>query len=1068
MRLTLLVVLFGITQVLAGNAFSQSNRLTLSLKNTSIRQVLNKIEEQSDFLFVYDATKVNVDKKVTISTKDKSISGILNSIFNSEEVTYKVFDKQIILTPKSATSQQKKSVSGTVKDSNGEPLPGVSIVVKGTTTGITTDFDGNFIMNNVPANATLVFSFVGMKTQEVPVANQTLFNITLEEDAIGLEEVVAVGYGTKRKVELTNAVANVTADDFVKGSVKDAAQLIKGKVAGLNITNPDGNPTSNSQIVLRGVTTLASGTQPLIVIDGVPGSLNDVAAEDIESINILKDGSGAAIYGTRGTNGVILITTKGVRKKTAATIEVNSYISTQVIARELEFMSADQYRELVAQGKPGAFDYGGNTKWTDEIFRTPLSQTYNVSMKGGDMKTNYIMNINYKSLEGLMERSNNNVLNGRIQANHTMYDGKLKITGNIMGYEQEYFGGRDGGGWRGDAYRNALIYNPTDPVKDENGMWTEHPDMNNYANPMALLNEVDGVVKITNYRPFGTITLFPIDGLSVKALASRNIKNTIKGYSETFNHLNSIKSKRKGFASRGSSRSINDLLELTFNYTKTYKDHNFNVLGGYSYQHDEWESFWASNYDFPSDLFSYNNLSDGLAKGEGKARMDSSKGASKLVSYFTRLNYNFNNKYMLMASVRYEGSTKFGKDHKWGAFPAVSAGWNVINEPFMKQLPMFSALKLRAGFGVTGTAPSSSYKSLSRLKYGSKFLMNGEWVPVIEPSSNANPDLRWEKKEELNIGLEFGLFNNRISGEIDLYKRTTKDLLWNYSVPKPPYLYGSVLANAGTMENKGLEVLVKAEPLRDGELKWNTSVGFSTNSNKLVDLSNDRFQLKSGYFYAGSTGEPIKASTHIVKEGQAIGDFYGFKSIDIDDEGHWIIEGADGNAKPIADQQPEDKQVLGNGLPKYYLNWNNTLFYKNFDFSVTMRGAFDYQILNMTKMFYSVPVSLTRGNVMTSTYDNIYGKRPLNDLQELQYVSYFIEDGGFWKIDNITIGYSFQPKSKYLKDVRVYASGSNMFTFTGYSGIDPEVNSLGLSPGNDGRDKYPSSRTFTFGVSVKF
>ncbi|TKG89405.1 SusC/RagA family TonB-linked outer membrane protein [Puteibacter caeruleilacunae] len=1075
MRLTIFILLISIVQTFAKSSYSQETKLSLDLNSVTVEKVLDEVEMNSEFYFLYNKRLVDVEREVSIKVKGQSISKILDKLFEGTGVSYSIVNRQILLVnnrllgiEKKTTKQDASVLKGKVTDEAGDPLPGVSVFIKGTTVGITTDIDGNYKLELPEGAEVVVFSFVGMRTQEILLEGKSTVNVNMIEDAIGLEEVVAVGYGTKRRIELTSAVSSVNEDDFVKGAVTDAAQLVKGKVAGLSISNPDANPTSKSQIVLRGVTTLSAGTEPLIVIDGVPGSLSDVAAEDIESINILKDGSGAAIYGTRGTNGVILITTKRVNKTTPATIEINSYATTQVISKELEFMNADQYRELVQQNKPGAFDYGGDTKWTDEVFRTPISHTHNVSLKGGDLSTNYIMNVNYKSLEGLMIRSNNEVFNARAQVNHSMYDGKLKITGNVMGYEQTYFSGKDGGSWRGDVYRNALIYNPTDPVKDDNGMWTEHPDMNNYANPLALVYETEGEIKVTNFKPFATITFFPIEGLSLKGLVSRNIYNKTAGYAETFDHLNSIKSKRQGFASRGSSRSVDDLLEFTVNYNKSFKQHNVSFLGGYSYQKNVSESFWANNYDFPSDDFLYNNLSDGLAKGEGKAGMDSSKGSSKLVSYFSRANYNYNNKYLLMASIRYEGSTKFGEDHKWGAFPAVSAGWNVVSEPFMQSFPMISSLKLRAGFGVTGTAPGSSYQSLSRLKYGSKFLMNGEWIPVIEPSSNANPDLRWEKKEELNIGLDFGLFENRITGEIDVYKRTTKDLLWNYSVPNPPYLYSSVLANAGTMENKGLEILLKGSPIEGKILNWNTSVSFSTNSNKLVSLSNDRFQLKSGYFYTGSTGEPIQSSTHIVKEGQAIGDFYGFKSVDIDENGFWIIEDVDGNHKPIAEQQPEDKKVLGNGLPKYYVNWNNTINYKNFDFNISMRGAFDYQILNMTKMFYSVPVSLTRGNVMTSTYDNVYGKRPLNDMQELQYVSYFIEDGGFWKIDNITLGYNVKLKSKTIKNLRLYASGSNLFTITGYSGIDPEINSLGLSPGNDSRDKYPSTRTFTFGLAVKF
>ncbi|MEL7587828.1 MAG: SusC/RagA family TonB-linked outer membrane protein [Prolixibacteraceae bacterium] len=1073
MKLTAIMV-FGVLIQVNASVYSQT-KLNLDLSDRSIESILQEIENQSEYFFLYNNEQIDVTQKISVDVANKSVDDVLEVILAGTGIKYLKKDRQIALYKEDINAiriqpnQQFKSISGRVADSSGSPLPGVSVVVKNTNNGTITDVDGRYNLKNIPANAILIFSFIGMRTQEMEVTGKTEINVVLAEETIGIEEVVAIGYGTVKREELTNAVSSISADDFVKGSVKDAAQLIKGQLAGVNIVNPDANPTGTSQIVLRGVTTLASGTQPLVVIDGVPGSLTDVAPEDIETIDVLKDGSAAAIYGTRGTNGVILITTKKVKGETPATIEWNSYITTQTITKTIDFMNASEYRALVEKGKPGAIDHGANTDWVDQIFRTPISHNHNLSMRGGRSNTNYIVNINYKELQGLMLRSDNNVLNARIEANHTMFDGKLKLNGSIIGYDQKYFSGGDGYSWREDVYRNALIYNPTDALTNESGKWTEHPEMNNYANPVSLIRETEGEIAITNFKPFGTISFHPISGLTLRALVSKDIYNKVAGYSESFDHINSIKEKRKGFASRGTTRTIDDLLELTSTYTKSFGAHNLNLLAGYSFQENMYEFYWMNNFDFPNDSYSYNNMSDGTALSEGKASMDSEKTSSKLVSYFARGNYSLGNRYMLMASLRYEGSSKFGKDHKWGAFPAVSLGWNMMNEQFMKDLlPSVNQIKIRAGFGITGTAPSSTYQSLSRLTYGNKILLNGAWIPVIYPSSNANPDLKWETKEEINLGLDFGIFEERVTGSIDVYKRTTKDLLWNYNVATPPYLYSSVLANAGSMENKGIEIQIKAIPIQTKQVNWTTKLNYSTNSNKLLSLSNEKFQLKSGYFYTGNTEEPIQTSTHRVEENKSIGNFYGFKSIDVDKDGFWIIEGRDGKPKPIAQQQPDDKKVLGNGLPKHYLSWDNTLVYKNFDLDITIRGAFSYQILNMTKMFYSVPISLTRGNVMRGTYDKVYGKMPLNDFQELQYVSYFIEDGDYWKIDNITVGYTFNIQRGPVKNLRLYVSGSNMFTITGYSGIDPEVNSLGLYPGLDQRDRYPSTRTFTFGASLKF
>lgn len=399
----------------------------------------------------------------------------------------------------------------------------------------------------------------------------------------------------------------------------------------------------------------------------------------------------------------------------------------------------------------------------------------------------------------------------------------------------------------------------------------------------------------------------------------------------------------------------------------------------------------------------------------------------------------------------------------------MSVGWNVSNEHFMEGVAFLSTLKVRAGFGITGSLPNEAYSSLSRLASGNNFLTNGSsWIPTLQPESNANPDLKWEKKEEWNLGFDYGFFNERLSGSIDLYQRTTRDMVWEYNVPRPPYLYPTILANAGTMKNKGLEIRLSAIPVQTKNFQWVTTFNYSTNSNEVVSLSNNQFRVESGYFYAGYLGNTIKQDTHIVKEGEQMGNFYGFKSIDVDENGKWIIQGKDGNPKPIDQQQQEDKMVLGNGLPKHFLSWDNTFTFKNFDLNLTMRGAFKYQILNTPRLYYEVPVSLAHGNLMATAYDPVFGKRPLNDHQELQYVSYYIENGDFWKIDNITIGYTLMLKDCFLKKVRVYATANNLCTITGYSGIDPEVNTQGLDPGVDPLNRYPSTRSFTLGAMFTF
>ena len=1051
------------------NLTVSSQNITLKMSNITVKQAMDELKSRSGYSFVFSSADVDTGKKISVSSENQSINAVIEQILRGQGLTYEIQGKNIILKKDILTSVDKKTkITGIVKDQYGEPIIGANVVVKGTTVGTITDIDGNYTLD-VPSGASLQVSYIGYLTQDVVTAGKNNIDINLIEDTQKLEEVVVVGYGTQRKGELTSSISSVKSEDFIQGSVQDAAQLLQGKVAGLGVVLSDGDPASSTQIMLRGVGSIATGASPLVIIDGVPGELNMVAPEDIASIDVVKDGSAAAIYGTRGNNGVIFITTKKVRGEIPVTVDVHAYMTTQHIKKKLNMMDASQYRELVKQGKPGAVDYGYDTDWMDEIMQTPFSWVTNASLKGGTTKSNYIANINYKSAEGIIKRSKNDVLTTRIEVNHSMWDDLLKFNLNLMGREQTYHAFGSGSSFNDVIYRNALAYIPTDRPRNDDGSWVEHPTMYEYANPLALIYESDGENKSRQIRSFGSVTLTPIKQFFIKALVSHTTWNQTRGYSESKKHISTIRDNRNGYAAKGSASSRDNLIELTAQYKETFGVHNVTGLVGYSYQDNVYEDEYMINWDFPSDQYTYNNMGAGSALKRGEATMNAEKEKSKLIGFFARANYSYDNRYLATVSIRHEGSSKFGANHKWGNFPAMSVGWNVSNEHFMEGVAFLSTLKVRAGFGITGSLPNEAYSSLSRLASGNNFLTNGSsWIPTLQPESNANPDLKWEKKEEWNLGFDYGFFNERLSGSIDLYQRTTRDMVWEYNVPRPPYLYPTILANAGTMKNKGLEIRLSAIPVQTKNFQWVTTFNYSTNSNEVVSLSNNQFRVESGYFYAGYLGNTIKQDTHIVKEGEQMGNFYGFKSIDVDENGKWIIQGKDGNPKPIDQQQQEDKMVLGNGLPKHFLSWDNTFTFKNFDLNLTMRGAFKYQILNTPRLYYEVPVSLAHGNLMATAYDPVFGKRPLNDHQELQYVSYYIENGDFWKIDNITIGYTLMLKDSFLKKVRVYATANNLCTITGYSGIDPEVNTQGLDPGVDPLNRYPSTRSFTLGAMFTF
>lgn len=969
----------------------------------------------------------------------------------------------------SLTALAQQKVTGKVKDSSGEPVIGASVVVKGNNTmGTITDFDGNFMLD-VPTKSVLVISYIGYVTQEVPTVGKKSLEIILKEDTKTLDEVVVIGYGTQRKGDVTSSVASVKADNFVKGAVKDVGQLIQGKVAGLAITNPNGDPTGSTQIRLRGTNTIGgANTAPLVLIDGIPGELGTVAPEDVESVDVLKDGSAAAIYGTRGTNGVILITTKQAKGVDINQVEYNGYVSTSLIAKKLDMLNADEFRTLYPDQ-----DHGADTDWIDEISRTPISHVHNLSLMGGNSKTDYIANLNYASRQGIMKKSDFESFQGRIEVTHRMFDDKLKLKFGLFGKKNQMESTTSGGSFRGWVYGQATRRNPTDPVRNEDGTWNENVSKFEYENPLALLYEAEGNVKKTQLRYNGNIVYNPIKDLTLSAVFSYIRDNMNRGYGETLSHISALRDGLAGWSSVGAYTKMEKLMELTAQYNKEIGAHKFSVLGGYSYNETDFEELWIDNYGFQDDYFGgWHNIGIGSALKDGKANIGSKKTPTNLIGFFGRATYSFKNRYLLMGALRYEGASQlWGTDNAWGLFPSVSVGWRITEEAFMKNQKIFDDLKLRVGYGVTGSQPKDPFLGVAMLKYGSYAFVNGNWIQTIVPASNPNPDLKWEEKKETNIGLDFVSWGGRLSGSIDYYNRDVDGLIYEYGVPTPPNLYNKTMANGGTMRNRGVEVLVTVVPVQNKDFEWSTTGTFSLNSNKLISLSGSIFKSDYDYFNTGTVEYSGQvADSHRVQVGESIGNFYGFKVVDVDSEGRWIYEDRNGELVNYKDftHAPEDKHVIGNGLPKWYAGWNNTLRYKNFDLNVTMRGAFGFQIINGGRMNYENVKNSRFENRLKSVNDLVFGKHTLSPEVEPEFNSYYVEDGDYWKIDNITLGYSFGQVGKYIKSLRIYGSVLNALTITGYKGIDPEVSTDGLTPGYDTRDRYPSVRSFTFGVNVKF
>jgi TonB-linked SusC/RagA family outer membrane protein len=965
-----------------------------------------------------------------------------------------------------AVAAVARNISGTVTSSDDNlPLPGVSVRVKDSSVGVATDVQGRYQLS-IPediADPVLVFSFIGFITQEVPLNNQTQLNIALEPDQKQLDEVVVIGYGTQKKGDVTSSVASVSKDDFVKGTVRDAAQLIQGKIAGLRVTNPSGDPNANTQINLRGINSIHGSSDPLVLIDGIPGDLNTVAPEDIESVDVLKDGSAAAIYGTRATGGVILITTRQNRSGERSTIEYNNYVNVQTIARRPNLLTGDDYRRLIREEGIDYTDYGGNTDWLDEIMQTPVSHNHNLTFFGGNSKTNFTGSLNYRDWEGIFLRSGQERLTMRADLNHAMFDNKLRA--NIQVINRVTTAVQGGAG--GYAYRQAMIRNPTDRVRTETGEWQQR-DGYFYENPVSLIYETENENIFREMRMSGSLDYSPIKDLDLRMLTSHIQNSATSGSSTSFNHTNTWLNNRNGTASRGASARVENLLELTANYSKTISRHRFSALGGYSWQDATNEGFNMNNWDFPTDAYTWNNMGAGGALQNGLAGMSSWKNKWQLAGFFGRLTYSWDERYLFMTSVRREGSSRFGVNSQWGTFPAVSAGWRLSNEPFMQGISQISEIKLRAGYGVTGTIANSPY--LSQISYdfsrSQGAYVGGRWVQGFVPARNFNPDLRWERKEEFNAGVDFAVLGNRISGSVDVYRRFVNDLLYNFPVPMPPYLTGSMMINAGTLQNEGVEVLLNFAPVQTQNFQWNANLTYASNRNQLLSLSTEQFEATNDFFNAGYTGEPVQDYTHRVEVGEPIGRFFVWKTVGVDENGQWLIENNEGAEIPIDDAKQEDRQFYGNGIPKHILGFNNSFRFKNFDMELNMRGAFGHHILNYQRMFYENPKNKAY-NMLSNAYDPVYGQRLNNDLV---YVSHYIEKGDYLKVDNVTFGYTL-PKNliKGISNARVYVSGLNLLTLTGYQGVDPEgVSYSGFSPGNDQRDKYPTTTTFTAGINVSF
>ena len=993
-----------------------------------------------------------------------------------------------------AFAQKTLTVSGTVKDNLGEPVIGAGVFVQGTSIGNITDVDGYYQLTNVPSDAVLTISATGYKEASAAVGSRSTVDVVLELDLLMLDDAVVIGYGTQRKGDITSAVASVKNEDFLAGNIGDAAQLIKGKVAGLNVTKGNGDPNASSTIMLRGVTSLKGGYTPLILVDGIEGSLSTVAPESIEEISVLKDASAAAIYGTRGAAGVILITTKNGKVGDHYNISYNGYASVSNFSKRVDFMDADFMRSMTAEqlATYSAFqDLGYTTDWLDEVSQTGVSQNHNIALEGGSAHSAYSANITYRDNQGVIIGSYSKDLRAQLDLTQYLFNDVVKVNFNMLktlskNDNQDSY----------TIYHQAVIRNPTAPIYvggDPSNDYYEQTAPLYYYNPIPYNKEHSGDYRVESTRLTGNITVEPIKGWKTNLQLSTRRNNSVNEYYNTEKYQGNRWSNINGSAGKSQGTYRQDQLEITSQYDFALAKNRMSGMLGYSWMNEVSDGFGASNSEFSTNAYLYNNLGAGryaelIESGTGDDKtttlktyggVSSYKNESTLIGFFGRFTYNYDDRFNVLATLRHEGSSKFGEGNKWGLFPAVSAGWTLSNEDFIKNVGWVENLKLRVGYGKTGVIPSDPYMSLLiynyDTSYGNYVTSDGNWRPSLTPSQNANPSLKWETTQEINGGLDFGFLNGRLYGSLDVYYKVTRDMLYDYSVPVPPNLYGYTTANVGSMSNTGVELMLGGTPVQTRDFEWNTTFTASHNKNRLISLSNDLYETVN-YIDGAWTEEPTSMCVQRTYEGGSLGDFYMLKSTGLSTKkatkGLWMIENPATGESEVFNSGMRDvdsgyRQYMGNGIPKFTFGWTNTFRYKNIDLSLAFSSQVGYKIFNCQRMFYeNLNIGLNR---YKSAVNPVYGGQ-LSKSQEPVAVSYYLENGDYLKLDNFNLGYTFNTRNvKYLDKARVFVSGENIFCLTAYKGIDPEMSTGSrFAFGVDYRNKYPTIRTFTLGVNITF
>jgi len=994
----------------------------------------------------------------------------------------------VLLLASLGMQAQSIEVQGTITEQSTDiSLVGVTVLQKGTVNGTVSDVSGQYKIT-LPKGSVLVFSLVGYATQEIVVEKSGTINIEMKVEITNLEEILVIGYSTQKKADKTGAVSLVKADELNGGVITDPIQSMQGKAAGVLITKKGGDPNENFSVRIRGASGFSSNTQPLYVIDGIPGAdPSIVSPDDIASFTILKDAASAAIYGSRGSNGVIIITTKkgntgiagegGKNDGAFSTVEFSSQLSVERISKKLDILDASQIRgfanDLLQKAQLTHPNYtidsvfidgGANTDWQNEIYRTGIATSNNLSFSGGNRRNSYYAAVNNSTWQGVMRGTSKDRTTARISVSHKGFKDRLLLAGNLLGsIETNDYENYDG--WdKDDIIYQAISRNPTDPVYDSAGGYYQTSRVFNYENPLAVINEVTNNRNAKNFIASLKADFEIIDGL-VASVNVGYIRDDIT--TNYFRPSGLYSSADNGFGKKQYTNNSQKVIEITGIYEKVFKSaHNFNALLGYSWQESVTSGFFSqggdaqSNYAGPDNLAVLNEVNWG--------DIGSWKGKWNLIGFFGRVQYNYKSKYYISASLRRDGSSKFGANNKWGWFPTAAIGWNMEQEKFLSNVKWLNQLKLRASYGISGNQEIGEYRSMVLWEPSGKAINpeTGKEVITFKPAWNANPDLKWEETSEINVGLDFAFLDSRINGSLEVYYKVTKDLLGEYTVPVPPNLAQKTFANSGSLSNTGIELFLQAYIVTLPNFNWKSSLTVSHNKTEILDLG-DYFNekdgvRKEGYISGrGMVGEEYYVTGIMV--GQEIGAFYLPTYVALKD-GIFIYESLSGG---YTDKLSEAKRtIIATAGPKVEIGWSNLItFKKRWTLDFALRAWIGNHVYNATRMFFDNPGNLPSLNALPEAIDWYNEGR----ISGASIADFYVENASFLKMDYISLSYDFNvSKIKWMSKLSLYISANNVFTITGYSGVDPETTINGLSFGIDQYNVYPKTRSYSIGFKVTF